>query len=92
MQAGKLSEEEAMVIAEKLGLMSAPAIERTASLSKATQLYNFSVLKWSKGGSVQRLILQVYICLCVCVCDSTTPVPLNGLYFSGWLSMDFGNR
>ena len=60
-QAGKLSQEEAVAIAEKLGLVNAPAIERTTSLSKATQLYNFSVLKWSKGGSVQRLILQVHI-------------------------------
>ena len=34
-------------------------MERTASLSKATQLYNFSVYKWSKGRTVQRLILQV---------------------------------
>lgn len=59
LQAGKLSQEEAVVIAEKLGLMSAPAIGRTTSMSKTTQLYNFSVLKWSKGGSVQRLILQV---------------------------------
>lgn len=58
--AGKLSQEEAIAIAEKLGLVSAPTIERSASLSKATQLYNFSVLKWSKGGSVQRLILQVH--------------------------------
>ena len=61
LQAGKLSQEEADVIAEKLGLKSVPPIERTASLSKTTQLYNFSVLKWSKGGSVQRLILQVCV-------------------------------
>ena len=59
MKAGKLSREEAIAIAEKLGLMSAHSIERTSSLSKVTQLHNFSVLKWSKGGSVQRLILQV---------------------------------
>lgn len=65
LQAGKLSQEEAIAIAEKLGLMSTPAIERTTSLSRATQVYNFSVLKWSKGGSVQRLILQVCILQCL---------------------------
>ena len=58
-QQGKLSKEEAVAIAEKLGLISAPTIERTTSLSKTTQLYNFSVYKWSKGRTVQRLILQV---------------------------------
>ena len=58
-QQGKLSKEEAVAIAEKLGLISAPKIERTTSLSKTTQLYNFSVYKWSKGRTVQRLILQV---------------------------------
>lgn len=61
LQAGKLSQEEAIAIAEKLGLTSTPAIERTTSLSRAKQLYNFSILKWSKGGSVQRLILQVCV-------------------------------
>ena len=61
LQAGKLSQEEAIAIAEKLGLMSAPAIERTSSLSRTTQLYNFSVYKWSKGRTVQRLILQVIV-------------------------------
>lgn len=64
LQGGKLSQEEAVAIAEKLGLVRAPAIERTASLSRTTQLYNFSVYKWSKGRTVQRLILQVFLVVC----------------------------
>ena len=58
-QDGKLSQEEAYVIAQKIGLIAAPRVERTSSLSKSTQLFNFSVYKWSKGRTVQRLILQV---------------------------------
>ena len=66
-QAGKLSQEEAYAIAQKIGLIAVPKVERTSSLSKSTQLFNFSVYKWSKGRTVQRLILQVcvYIHLCV---------------------------
>ena len=36
-----------------------PVISRGTSFSKIKQTYNFSVYKWSKGRTVQRLILQV---------------------------------
>ncbi len=58
-QAGKLTRESALAIAENLGLISAAKIERTSSITKSTQLFNFSVYKWSKGRTVQRLFLQV---------------------------------
>ena len=61
-QAGKISQEEAYAIAQKIGLIAVPKVERTSSLSKSTQLFNFSVYKWSKGRTVQRLILQVCVC------------------------------
>ncbi len=60
-QSGKLTRESALAIAEKLGLISAAKIERTSSITKSTQLFNFSVYKWSKGRTVQRLILQVTV-------------------------------
>jgi len=59
-QDGKLLEEEAVAIAEKLGFAMGRQMGRTASTSQVTQkMYNFSVYKWSKGKTVQRLILQV---------------------------------
>jgi hypothetical protein len=81
LQAGKLSQEEAYAIAQKIGLIAVPKVERTSSLSKSTQLFNFSVYKWSKGRTVQRLILQV--CMYVCVQGffrgEQAPPPENGL-------------
>ncbi len=58
-QNGKLTRESALAIAEKLGLITSAKIDRTSSITKSTQLFNFSVYKWSKGRTVQRLILQV---------------------------------
>ena len=59
-QDGKLSEEEAVAIAEKLGFAMGHHMGRTTSSSRVTQkLHNFSVYKWNKAKTVQRLILQV---------------------------------
>ena len=45
---GKLSQEAALAYAEKCGLLS----------STTKEVFNFSVYKWNKVGTVQRLILQ----------------------------------
>lgn len=62
LQKGVISIDEAAVYAERMGLMTTGASQHlppTAKLSQIKQTYNFSVYKWNKGGSVQRLILQV---------------------------------
>ena len=61
-QEGKLDREAAIAYAEKLGLIDAE-IQRTQSLSMSSQIFNFSVYKWSRSRTVQRLILQVLLLL-----------------------------
>ena len=61
MQEGKLSQEAALAYAEKFGIVHPKdvSIERSLSLSKTKEVFNFSVYKWNKVRTVQRLILQV---------------------------------
>ena len=61
MQEGKLSQEEAIAYAEKFGVVAPKNIsmDRSLSLSKTKEVFNFSVYKWNKVRTVQRLILQV---------------------------------
>lgn len=61
LQEGKLSQEAALVYAERCGIVAPKDIsmDRTLSLSKTKEVYNFSVYKWNKVRTVQRLILQV---------------------------------
>ena len=81
-QAGKLSQEEAYAIAQKIGLIAVPKVERTSSLSKSTQLFNFSVYKWSKGRTVQRLILQVHVYFAM-LTNTQTTCTYNNYYKQG---------
>ena len=71
MQEGKLSQEAALAYAEKCGIVTPKDVSRTMSLSKNKEVFNFSVYKWNKVRTVQRLILQVihvyiyiyYVCM-----------------------------
>jgi hypothetical protein len=55
-----LSKEAALAYAEKFGIVSPQSLsmERSLSLSKTKEVFNFSVYKWNKVRTVQRLILQ----------------------------------
>ena len=61
MQEGKLSQEAAIAYAEKFNVVPSKNIsmDRSLSLSKTKEVFNFSVYKWNKVRTVQRLILQV---------------------------------
>lgn len=64
MQEGKLSQEAAIAYAEKFNVVPSKNIsmDRSLSLSKTKEVFNFSVYKWNKVRTVQRLILQVQFC------------------------------
>jgi hypothetical protein len=57
---GKLTQEAALAYAEKCGIVPPKNIsmDRSLSLSKTKEVFNFSVYKWNKVRTVQRLILQ----------------------------------
>lgn len=54
-----MSQEAALAYAEKCGIVAAKEISVDHSLSMTKEVYNFSVYKWNKVRTVQRLILQV---------------------------------
>ena len=76
-QEGKLTQEAALAYAEKCGIVPPKNIsmDRSLSLSKTKEVFNFSVYKWNKVRTVQRLILQVYMHIYkyihFCLCHST---------------------
>jgi hypothetical protein len=57
---GKLSQEAALVYAEKCGIVVSNEIsmDHRLSLSMTKEVFNFCVYKWNKVRTVQRLILQ----------------------------------
>jgi hypothetical protein len=57
---GKLSQEAALAYAEKCGIVVSNEIsmDHRLSLSMTKEVFNFSVYKWNKVRTVQRLILQ----------------------------------
>ena len=59
LQEGKLTPEAA--IAYKQMLSQTNESMRTHSISKGDRLFNFHVIRWTKGRNVERLILQVSI-------------------------------
>jgi len=62
-QEGKISVNEALRLAEQIGVITNEEQQQADKPTEPT-VYNFSVYKWSKTRAAQRLILQVCVCVC----------------------------